>query len=564
MANVRMPNGDIVSFPDDMPKEQIRGLIQQKFPELADKSPQNAIQETAPQQSIPKTILDQSMQGATLGFGDELTSALAAGVVAPMTGQKFGDVYKQGQELSKSQLAAQQEQNPVTSLAAGLGGGLLTGVAGASTRAGSAVSGGVSSGLLPKAKGLAARAGNLFSKGLIGGGAGATTGAIYGAGTAEEGKRQEGAKSGAILGGSIGAAIPLATAGGGALVSALAPTVDEGLLEVANIAKKYKIPLSLDEITGSKAMKNIQKVSQELPFSGQNEFRDKQLRSFNRALTNTFGENSERITPELMDRAFGRVGKMFDNLGKGKTFTMESSFKDQIDEVLRDAPSVYNADALNNFDKELAVVAKNVMPDGSISGEKLAFLRSRANQLARKTSNPDTRELMHDLENAIIDVMTAGDDAEKQILSTAKQQYKNLLVIEPLAQKAKAGNISPSLLNNRVGKIYGRQATRGKAGEIGDLARVANELLPELGGSDTVQKAAIFGLGAGAAGAAPITTASTLAANRGYQALINRNPRLIEKAIQKAEQQKLLSGQITPEMIQNSNRVTVTTPRGTQ
>lgn len=35
MPNVKMPNGDIVAFPDDMPKEQIKSLIASKFPELA-------------------------------------------------------------------------------------------------------------------------------------------------------------------------------------------------------------------------------------------------------------------------------------------------------------------------------------------------------------------------------------------------------------------------------------------------------------------------------------------------------------------------------------------------
>jgi hypothetical protein len=35
MPQVRMPNGDIVSFPDDMPPEQIRELISRKFPEVS-------------------------------------------------------------------------------------------------------------------------------------------------------------------------------------------------------------------------------------------------------------------------------------------------------------------------------------------------------------------------------------------------------------------------------------------------------------------------------------------------------------------------------------------------
>lgn len=35
MANVTMPNGDVVAFPDDMPKTEIRALIEKKFPDAA-------------------------------------------------------------------------------------------------------------------------------------------------------------------------------------------------------------------------------------------------------------------------------------------------------------------------------------------------------------------------------------------------------------------------------------------------------------------------------------------------------------------------------------------------
>jgi hypothetical protein len=35
MVDVKMPNGDVVAFPDDMPREQVKSLIASKFPELA-------------------------------------------------------------------------------------------------------------------------------------------------------------------------------------------------------------------------------------------------------------------------------------------------------------------------------------------------------------------------------------------------------------------------------------------------------------------------------------------------------------------------------------------------
>lgn len=61
MPQVRMPDGAVVAFPDDMPSEQIRGLIAQKFPQVAGGQPQQptfderfAASEQAPLPNAPE------------------------------------------------------------------------------------------------------------------------------------------------------------------------------------------------------------------------------------------------------------------------------------------------------------------------------------------------------------------------------------------------------------------------------------------------------------------------------------------------------------------------------
>lgn len=151
-------------------------------------------------QSVGRTALEQGLQGATFNFGDEITDRLGAAGASLWTGEKYGDLLKEARGMSKERLSQQMQQNPGTAFASNLGGALLTGGAGASTKAGAALGGSLRSGSLP------AR----IAKGVLSGG---VSGAAYGAGGAEDGKMAEGAKSGAIYGAALGGAIPAVGAG---------------------------------------------------------------------------------------------------------------------------------------------------------------------------------------------------------------------------------------------------------------------------------------------------------------------------------------------------------------
>lgn len=539
-----------INAPDGATQEQVLAYAQQQFaaPQQKVDQPENP--------SMSRTLLDQGVQGATFGFGDEISDFLGAfGSKVYSTafdpeltaGKGVGDLYNEARGMSKQRLSAEFEQNPVTSIAANLAGGLLTGGAGLSTKTGTAVANSLRTG------NTATRIG----KGML---AGAASGGLYGAGSADDGNRVKGATTGAAIGG----AIPLAIGAGGATLKAgakaLTPTIEEGMRPIINLAQKYKIPVALSQVGEGNAIKNFQKVSKELPFSGESAFREKQMKAFNHALIKTTGGNSNRFSPELMDNLFTKVGKEFDDFGKGKSFNLNEEFIAGTSKILDDA-EIISKGGIEGLNKQIAKIYADAS-DGVIRGELLAKHRGEVNRLARKagkTGNAEVQELLHDLENVIIDTIKSGDDAAGQAFAKTKQKYKNLLVIEPLAAKAKGGNVSPSQLHTRVSKIYGRQFTRGNAGEIGDLARIGNELLPELGGSDTVQKA-IYGGGLGTLGVTALTNpvvaaaAATkagmaLGANRLVQSGFNRNQSVINAALKKSRLKSVPKNKPVPRIV---------------
>lgn len=200
MPNVQMPNGDVVSFPDDMPREQIKGLIATKFPD--------AIKGMAAKPKVDAfdTVSDNFLQGFTLGLGNRAQAGLAAGALALADKRPFmdtvGDYYKKAREVGSQRLSAEMEQHPILAVGSNIAGALATGGLASGTKAGAAIGNSL------RAGSTAARIG----KGAL---AGSVSGAAYGAGTADYGKSGEGAVKGAISGGVVGGLIP----GAGALAS---------------------------------------------------------------------------------------------------------------------------------------------------------------------------------------------------------------------------------------------------------------------------------------------------------------------------------------------------------
>lgn len=532
MTQVALPDGRTLELSGNETPEQLNALknkLRQTYVQPA-QQPTRKLEPQTPTRG--RTALERGLQGATFGFADEIIAPLAATGAAlmqepsaifsgqiqnPYLSEQISTIPQQMQKQQQMQM----EKFPLTSIGAEIGGSLLTGGAAATTKAGQALTRSLGSG-------------KLLQRMVKGAAVGAVPAGLYGAGVAQEGERLRGAGEAAVLGGAVGGVIPAA----GSIGRAVMPKVSEGLADITQAAQKYKIPLSLDQVSDSRALKNIQKVSQELPFSGQDAFRDTQMKAYNKALLKTIGQEGDSFNRFMADKAFFDVGKKFDSFAKGKVL-QTNDMVGAINNLLEEAPEFATKDAID-------IVKRNVdnilfeIKDNTIKGEKLNKFRSKVNEAVRKANAVDAKELLRDLENIIIDNLAKDD---KGAMAQAKQQYKNLLVLEPLMAKAKGGDISPTQLTNRVTRIYGRQFVRGKAGEIGELADIGRELLPELGGSDTAQKTAYM-LGTGASmvdpfGAGAIVS-SGLGLNRAMQSFVNRNQRLISQLTPRQQQKIML------------------------
>jgi len=177
--------GVIHSFPDGTSDAVIQRITGTSH--AVPSAPQRPVRKTEP---LLPNALGAGLQGLSMGFSDEIIAKLRA------MGEKDPDAYQRYVQAERAGMHKYSQENPMTSMAAELGGGLIPTVGMALTGAGA-----------PAAGANAARMAPSIARMM---GIGAGTGAVSGVGTSEKpatlGNMAEDATTGAIVGGGVSGA----------------------------------------------------------------------------------------------------------------------------------------------------------------------------------------------------------------------------------------------------------------------------------------------------------------------------------------------------------------------
>lgn len=179
------------------------------------------------------------VQGATFGFGDEISSALGATAASAIRGEKWGDAYDKQLSFQRAKIQEAKQENPYVGAVAEIGGAIGPGIA-----------------AIPQSALRWAGSGGRLASTLKGAAIGApvagASGAVYGYGTGEGGAKQrldEAASMGATSA-LAGAALPI----GFGVLSAAAPYVGKVVSPITHPYKTIKGAYNLlNNITDSVA-----------------------------------------------------------------------------------------------------------------------------------------------------------------------------------------------------------------------------------------------------------------------------------------------------------------------
>ena len=421
--------------------------------------------------------LNTFARGASFGFADEL-----AGAVSAMTG---GD-YESARDAWNRKQEQFAEANPATAAGVELVGGLMSGA--------------------PAAKAITALdrirgASQLVSRApqwVRMAGAGAAPGALYGAGTAEEGERIEGAAVGSTIGAVTGAAAPAALRTAGRAIGKVTGrgTANKAAQQAQNAVRDATMQAGKDAgYVVSPANANPTAWNRLLQGLAGKTASGQRAAMLNQSTTNRLARESlglpddAPLIPETFSAVRKAAGQAYEALRNFDDIAFDAQYFDDIAKAAK--PYADTAKELPELvSKEAESVIQMAQREGMSGNGMIAatkLLRDRAKAAYRAGENELGR-----LYRGVSDAMEAaaerfiestGDDATAQAFRTARETIAKAHTLEN-ALNPSTGNIIASKIGQQMNR--GTPAT-GQIKAIGQFARAFPRETQEISNSSWLQ-----------------------------------------------------------------------------
>jgi hypothetical protein len=266
----------------------------------------------------------------------------------------------------------------------------------------------------------------------------------------------------------------------GALASKIAgaPASAE-TLRLANVAQDAGIPIRASQISTNPVVNKIDQVVGWIPGSGRAGENAAQQSAFTRAVSHSFGEDTDQITRQTINNATRRIGGVMNDVEARTPVTLDPQAISSIAQVETNAARAFTRDSpqyrqiSNQIDQILNVAVQH---HGTVPGDVWANFLHQGSPLSRLEGGADTDvgQLAGSLKDAMRDALQRQATPEDaQAYANARFQYKNMKTVEPLVTTGAPGEISPVGLNQKVRTNFDTR----NAGPLGELADVGQRFL---------------------------------------------------------------------------------------
>lgn len=334
------------------------------------------------------------------------------------------------------------------------------------------------------------------------GGAGGTVGGDLG--------QAVGGEPGRILG-TLGTSLLAArmAPGGGGPLSLVPKSYDAETTALLNRANDMGFNISVGQASNNPFIKYVDSFARRMPLSGYSRFDAANQAAVNRNAAASFGETADKITPDVLNNAYSRIGQVFENIGGRYDVKLDPTLDASLAKVHQQAGEV-GLDAgqtlaiQNQIQKIRDIAAQN---GGAIPGNVYVNLTKRGESLDRLQGSRSTTagQLGGDIRDALDQALQrAATPEDAAALREARTQYKAMKTVEPLTMSAdvvggarpSTGDINAQLLRGRVLQQY-QNAPRAAVGDIPlkDVAQIGSRFLREPSTSGTGERLTIGRIG---------------------------------------------------------------------
>jgi len=326
------------------------------------------------------------------------------------------------------------------------------------------------------------------------------------AGEAAQGTPYEGL---ARVAGAVGGSLPvLGRAGFRAAAPALTSELPQ---DTANLVQSYEGMggnLRPGQYNPSRLARAADTITGDLPFNNLAGLKPNDLTKispaaqadqYNSMLANTFGSNASRLTPDVLEKANERIGNTIGSTVARNTvksdLPLTQDLADLHNRLQQFRPALNPGDA-TKIEGTLNHIYNLASAPGGLDGKVYQSIRQRGGLLDALSSdgNPTVAKFGQDMRGAIDDAFARqASPQDAAAIVKARQQYRALKTIEPIALKAPAGDLT----GNGAGllaKVVSEYGNPNNAGNLGTLARAGKEFIGPYKSSGTAENAFVYDL----------------------------------------------------------------------
>ena len=352
--------------------------------------------------------------------------------------------------------------------------------------------------------------------------------------------------AGATLGGVVAPSI--VRAGVGATKSGLkglAGNITPEAIALAGKAKQLGIPVNAAQLGDSKFLKTLASSIEQMPFTGGAKATASQRTALTNAVSKTFGDDVQKITPEVYAANKARLGTQFDDLASRNSVNVDSAFTSKLNQIQADANQMADDGTIRAVNSAIARIQNQSTSVPGIGGGTLKILPGETyssidSMLGNVVKNGGEKgAYAKQVQTALREAMDASiSQADSQAWKQTKSEYRNLKAVRDIvARDGGNGDIPPTMLmsalnSSQAGKEGMAMGVRGTLGDIGQIGRqFVRDQTPNSGTAQRLMAMGLIGGGGTMAGVDPGTLAGMMVGGATAGRLINKimmSPKVIE------------------------------------